>query len=67
MRDANLSLLKMTPESIKEVLMQRDGLSGEAADEVIAEARSLVACGANPEEILMEMFELEPDYFLDLI
>lgn len=47
--------------------MQRDGLSGEAADEVIAEARSLVACGANPEEILMEMFELEPDYFLDLI
>jgi hypothetical protein len=53
--------------SLKETLMRRDGLSGEEADEVIAEARGLVVCGANPEEVLMETFDLEPDYFLDLI
>ena len=55
-------------ESLKEVLMRRDGLSGEEADEQIAEARLLVELGeADPEELLHDEFGLEPDYVFDLM
>jgi hypothetical protein len=53
--------------SIKEVLMRRDGLDEADADELILEARELVANGADVEEILRYEFGLEPDYMWDLI
>jgi hypothetical protein len=53
--------------SIKEVLMRRDGLDEADADELILEARELVAKGADVEEILRYEFGLEPDYMWDLI
>ena len=54
-------------ESLKQVLMQRDGLSNREADERIEEAQARVINGEDPEEILLEEFGLEPDYFFDLI
>jgi len=53
--------------SIKEVLMRRDGLSADEADDQIEEARARVLEGEDPEEILLEDFGLEPDYIFDLL
>ncbi len=54
-------------ETIKQILMRRDDMSAEEADELIADARERVAAGEDPEEVLREEFGLEPDYFWELI
>lgn len=53
--------------SIREVLMRRDGMSEEEADELIAEARKELTEGRDPEEICVDWFGLEPDYIWDLM
>jgi hypothetical protein len=57
----------MQMETIKQVLMRRDEMSSDDADELIAEARQRVADGEDPEEVLAEEFGLEPDYIFDLL
>jgi hypothetical protein len=57
----------MSDYSILAVLMRRDGMSRSEAQELIDEARELVADGENPEEILRVDFGLEPDYIFDLL
>ena len=54
-------------ETLKQVLMRRDGMDDEEAQEAVREARRLVAQGADPEQVLEEEFGLEPDYFFDLV
>lgn len=54
-------------ESLRQVLMRRDGMSREEAEEAIAEARERVIEGEDPEEVLAEEFGLEPDYFWELM
>ena len=54
-------------ESLKEVLMQRDGMASEEADEFIAELREWVADGEDPEDLLYEECGLEVDYVFDLL
>jgi hypothetical protein len=54
-------------ESLKAVLMCRDGLSAAEAQEQIDEAKERVLAGEDPEEILYEDFGLEPDYIWDLL
>jgi hypothetical protein len=59
--------------SIKKTLMERDGMSAEDADELIAEAREQMQeylmdgdiLGA--EDICQEYFGLEPDYLMELM
>lgn len=53
-------------ESLKQVLMRRDGLSTVEAQELIDEAKVRIAAGDDPEEVLAEDFGLEPDYIWDL-
>lgn len=53
--------------SIKPIIMQRDGITSDEADELIADARAVVAMGEDPEEVLNEYFGLEPDYVFDLL
>jgi hypothetical protein len=53
--------------SIKKVIMRRDGLTEAEADELILEAREMVAEGENPERVLRVEFGLEPDYVFDLL
>ena len=54
-------------ESIKQILMRRDGMSADDAEELIAEAREAVAEGQDPEEVCCDYFGLEPDYIWELL
>ena len=54
-------------ETIKQVLMRRDGLTAAEADDEITIARERVIRGEDPEEVLAEEFGLEPDYIFDII
>jgi len=58
-------------KSLKEVLMERDGMSETEAEELIQEAREdmmeRLADGEMPHDICEEWFGLEPDYIMDLI
>lgn len=57
--------------SIKRILMKRDGLTSEEADEQIAEAKAelkdRLAQGDMPFDICEKHFGLEPDYLEELI
>ena len=53
--------------SLKQILMQRDGMSGAEATQEIRYMRSRVFKGENPETILFEEYRLEPDYVFDII
>lgn len=53
-------------ETIKQILIRRDGVTGEEADEMIAYAKERVESGDDPEEVLAEEFGLEPDYIFEL-
>jgi len=54
-------------ETLKEVLMERDDLTPEEADEIISEMRVMVEDGEDPEEVLSYTVGLEPDYIFDLL
>lgn len=53
-------------KTIKEVLMERDGMSEKEADNLIAEAKQdfndRLETGESPMDICEEWFGLEPDY-----
>jgi hypothetical protein len=53
--------------NIKQVLIKRDGMTSQEADEEIKQLRQKVWDGENPEEILFNELRLEPDYIMDLI
>ena len=57
----------MELESLKQVLMRRDGMTSDEADEAIAYAKELVADGMDPDEVFEDEFVLEPDYVWDLL
>lgn len=58
-------------KSIKEILMERDGMSAEEADAEIAACREdfnqRLNDGEMPHNICEEWFGLEPDYLDELI
>ena len=58
-------------KSIKEVIMERDGLTSDEADKLIADATedmyNRLANGEMPYNICEEWFGLEPDYLDELI
>jgi hypothetical protein len=53
--------------SLKQVLMERDGMTGIEADQEIKGIRIRVLEGENPEIILHDEYRLEPDYIWDLL
>ena len=56
--------------TIKQILIDRDGMSAEDAEELIAEAKEdmyeRLGLGEMPENICGEWFGLEPDYLFEL-
>lgn len=60
-------------ESIKQVLMRRDNISAQRADELIQEAREALfdylALNDHDaaEDVCQEYFGLEPDYLMELL
>lgn len=58
-------------KTIKQILIERDGMTGEEADDLIDQARKdlmeRLDAGEIPDDICEEWFGLEPDYFDELI
>ena len=60
-------------ETIKEVIMRRDNLTSEEADELIEEAKEALTYyldeddHESAENICEEYFGLEPDYIIELL
>jgi len=56
-------------KSLKEVLIQRDGITEEEANELIAEAKEefyrMLENGEDPSDICETFFGLEPDYLAE--
>jgi len=56
------------PETLKQVLMRKYGMTAEDVDEWIKAARrAVLEDGEDPEDILQDEFGLEPDYIFDLL
>ena len=58
-------------KSLKETLVERDGISSEEAEELIQECKNelnqRLEEGEMPFDICKEYFGLEPDYIFDLL
>lgn len=53
-------------ETIKEILISRDDMSPDEADELIQDMKEQVLNGADPEQVLHDEVGLEPDYIWEL-
>lgn len=53
--------------NLKKVLIERDGISEDEANELISNAKLRVLEGENAEEILEYEFGVEPDYIFDIM
>ena len=54
--------------SLRQVLMERDGMTGIDADLEIKDLKyRVIQGGENPEVILYDEYRLEPDYIWDLL
>ncbi len=58
--------MKTTNEIVR-ILMKRDGMERDEAEDLLRDARAAVEDGEDPEEILADWFGLEPDYVFDLL
>lgn len=58
-------------KSIKQILMERDGMSVQEAGNLISACQKdlmdRLAAGEMPDDICSEWFGLEPDYVMELI
>lgn len=59
--------------NVIQVLMTRDCLTQEEAEEQVAECRSAIYTvldsdtGETPEDVVMDMLQLEPDYLFEIL
>ena len=58
--------MKTTNEIVR-ILMRRDGMERDEAEDLLQDARAAVEEGEDPEDVLADWFDLEPDYVYDLI
>ena len=56
-----------TTNRLVSILMRRDGMERDDAEDLLQDARAAVEDGEDPEEILQDYFGLEPDYVFDLL
>lgn len=59
--------MKTTTNRLVSILMRRDGMERDDAEDLLQDARAAVEDGEDPEEILQDYFGLEPDYVFDLL
>lgn len=52
-------------ETIRQIIRRRDKLSENEIDDMFADFREQFENGEDPEELLQEVFGLEPDYIFD--
>lgn len=53
---------KAARTEVLDILMERDGITREEAEEILETACQRVAAGEDPEDVLQEEMGLEPDY-----
>ena len=58
--------MKTTNEIVR-ILMRRDGMERDKAEDLLWEAIVAVGEGEDPEDVLADWFGLEPDYLEDLL
>ena len=58
--------MKTTNEIVR-ILMRRDGMERDEAEDLLRDARAAVEEGEDPEDVLADWFGLEPDYVFDLL
>ena len=51
----------------EKVLIHRDGMTAENARLELEDARQQIMDGQDPEDLLLDEYGLEPDYFFDLL
>lgn len=56
-----------TTNRLVSILMRRDGMERDDAEDLLRNARAAVEEGEDPEEVLADWFDLEPDYLDDLL
>ena len=56
-----------TTNKLVRILMTRDGMERDEAEDLLRDARTAVEEGEDPEEVLAVWFGLESDYVFDLI
>ncbi len=56
-----------TTNRLVSILMRRDGMERDEAEDLLRDARADVENGEDPAEVLVAFFGLEPDYVYDLI
>lgn len=56
-----------TTNRIVRILMKRDEMERDDAEDLLRDARAAVEDGEDPEEVLADFFGLEPDYVFDLL
>lgn len=52
-------------ETIREILTTRDGSTADDIDDLFANATDDIADGIDPEDVISDVFGLEPDYLFD--
>ena len=57
------------PNRVVEILMNRDGMTREEAEDRVQEVREMIVCASvlEAEDILIDELGLEMDYIFDLI
>ena len=53
--------------TLRKIIITRDNMEETDFDDLIQEARDMFIEGEDPDEILSDLFGLEPDYIFDLI
>ena len=56
-----------TTNRLVSILMRRDGMERDDAEDLLQDARAAVEDGEDPEDVLADWFGLEPDYVFDLL
>ena len=59
--------MKTTTNRLVSILMRRDGMERDDAEDLLRDARAAVEEGEDPEDVLADWFGLEPDYVFDLL
>ncbi len=59
--------MKATTNRLVRILMRRDGMERDDAEDLLQDARAAVEDGEDPEDVLADWFGLEPDYVFDLL
>ena len=54
-------------ETLRKVIKARDGINDAEFDALVEEAADALDAGEDPDDILRDVFSIEPDFVFDLI